>query len=266
MLTMIAHASMHVVRTRYSVLITCAAAIVCCSARSRRGCRRRRTPTPSEAISPKDDVIRLFDGKTLGDCYTWLKDTKREDPRKVFRVDDGMLHISGDGLGGTRHEQAISRLSPRARIQMGRAHVARSREQRPRLGPAGPQQRQATAATTAPGCRRSKCRSSKAASAISFRSPGTDEDGKPVPITLHVQRRPRPRRRSNLESRRPARNVPARQLEARQLVWPRSGLERRERTSAAREDKDSPHGEWTRHRRDLRRRSHRNVRQRHEGE
>ena len=30
------------------------------------------------------DVIRLFDGKTLGDSYTWLKDTKREDPRKVF--------------------------------------------------------------------------------------------------------------------------------------------------------------------------------------
>ncbi len=45
-------------------------------------------------------MIRLFDGKTLGDCYTWLKDTKREDPRKVFTVADGMIHISGDGLGG----------------------------------------------------------------------------------------------------------------------------------------------------------------------
>ena len=42
----------------------------------------------------------MFDGKTLGDCYTWLKDTKREDPRKVFSVADGMLHITGDGLGG----------------------------------------------------------------------------------------------------------------------------------------------------------------------
>lgn len=53
-----------------------------------------------KAISPKEHVIRLLDGKTLGDCYTWLKDTKREDPRKVFRIDDGMLHITGDGLGG----------------------------------------------------------------------------------------------------------------------------------------------------------------------
>ena len=29
-----------------------------------------------------------------------MKDTQREDPRKVFRVTDGMLHVTGDGLGG----------------------------------------------------------------------------------------------------------------------------------------------------------------------
>jgi hypothetical protein len=54
----------------------------------------------SDAITPTDDVIKLFDGKTLGDTYTWLKDTKREDPRKVFTVSDGMIHITGDGYGG----------------------------------------------------------------------------------------------------------------------------------------------------------------------
>jgi hypothetical protein len=53
----------------------------------------------SDAISPTTEVIRLFDGKTLGDCYTWLKDTHREDPRKVFTVEDGMIRVSGDGLG-----------------------------------------------------------------------------------------------------------------------------------------------------------------------
>ena len=57
------------------------------------------TPAADDSVSPTDDVIRLLDGKTLGDCYTWLKDTKREDPRKVFRIEDGMLHITGDGLG-----------------------------------------------------------------------------------------------------------------------------------------------------------------------
>jgi Domain of Unknown Function (DUF1080) len=60
----------------------------------------RSSANADEAISPEAEVIRLFDGKSLGDCYTWLKDTKRDDPRKVFRVDDGVLHISGDGLGG----------------------------------------------------------------------------------------------------------------------------------------------------------------------
>jgi hypothetical protein len=54
---------------------------------------------PIAVVSPSDGVIKLFDGETLGDCYTWLKDAKREDPRQVFRVTDGMLHFSGDGLG-----------------------------------------------------------------------------------------------------------------------------------------------------------------------
>jgi hypothetical protein len=58
------------------------------------------TPDDEPAIAPEGEVIKLFDGKTLGDCYTWLKDTKREDLRKVFSVEDGAIHVSGDGLGG----------------------------------------------------------------------------------------------------------------------------------------------------------------------
>jgi len=52
----------------------------------------------AEPIRPTE-LIKLFDGKTLGDCYTFLQDTKYEDPRRVFRVTDGLLHITGDGLG-----------------------------------------------------------------------------------------------------------------------------------------------------------------------
>jgi hypothetical protein len=37
---------------------------------------------------------------------TSLKDTKCEDPRKVFTVGDGMLHISGDGFGGVVTNEA----------------------------------------------------------------------------------------------------------------------------------------------------------------
>jgi hypothetical protein len=54
---------------------------------------------PAVAVAPKDGVIKLLDGKSLEGFYTYLKDTKYEDPRQVFRVTDGMLHITGDGLG-----------------------------------------------------------------------------------------------------------------------------------------------------------------------
>lgn len=57
-------------------------------------------------LIPKDRVIRLFNGKDLGGLYTWVKDTKYKDPRKVFAVRDGLLQITGevDGYIGTENE------------------------------------------------------------------------------------------------------------------------------------------------------------------
>lgn len=52
----------------------------------------------AEATSPKS-VIQLFNGKNLDGLYTWLTDVKYQDPRRVFTVEDGMLHISGGGFG-----------------------------------------------------------------------------------------------------------------------------------------------------------------------
>ena len=57
-------------------------------------------PSAPEPIAPRDGVVKLFNGKDLSGLYTWLKDSEYEDPRQVFTVEDGMLHISGDGLGG----------------------------------------------------------------------------------------------------------------------------------------------------------------------
>src|SRR5688500_13262698 len=54
----------------------------------------------SDAIAPTTEPIKLLNGKDLSGFYTWLKDSKYEDPRRVFRVTDGMLHVTGDGLGG----------------------------------------------------------------------------------------------------------------------------------------------------------------------
>ena len=57
-------------------------------------------------ITPKSGVIRLFNGKDLEGLYTFLEDTKYEDPRKIFSVHDGLLAISGDGYGGVVTRQA----------------------------------------------------------------------------------------------------------------------------------------------------------------
>jgi hypothetical protein len=54
-----------------------------------------QTPGP---LTPRE-TVRLFNGTDLVGLTTWLRDTKCEDPRKVFSVRDGLLHISGDGYG-----------------------------------------------------------------------------------------------------------------------------------------------------------------------
>src|SRR5207249_4828949 len=58
----------------------------------------RADDAKSGPVTPRE-VIRLFNGKDLTGLTTWLKDTKRDDPRRVFRVTDGILHITGDGFG-----------------------------------------------------------------------------------------------------------------------------------------------------------------------
>lgn len=54
---------------------------------------------PSESITPKDEVIHLFNGKDLSGLYSWRKDTGYEDPSGAFSVQDGLLRISGDPHG-----------------------------------------------------------------------------------------------------------------------------------------------------------------------
>jgi hypothetical protein len=60
---------------------------------------------PGEPVRPAA-VVALFNGKDLSGLTPWLKDTKRDDPRKVFRVTDGQLHLTGDGFGYVATEKA----------------------------------------------------------------------------------------------------------------------------------------------------------------
>jgi hypothetical protein len=61
-------------------------------------CGQAAAEDKAEPVVPKE-TVHLFNGKDLAGLTTWLKDTRREDPRKVFRVTDGMLHVTGDRMG-----------------------------------------------------------------------------------------------------------------------------------------------------------------------
>lgn len=67
---------------------------------SARGDEPSVAPSRESAISPSDGPIKLFNGRDLDGFYTWIRGSEYEDPKKVFTVQDGMIHISGDGYGG----------------------------------------------------------------------------------------------------------------------------------------------------------------------
>ncbi len=63
-------------------------------------------PSRETAIQPTDGPIQLFNGRNLEGFYTWIRDSEYADPKKIFTVHDGMIHISGDGYGGLITNQA----------------------------------------------------------------------------------------------------------------------------------------------------------------
>lgn len=54
--------------------------------------------TPQEPVVPKK-AVQLFNGKDLTGWTTWLKGIGREDPKKVYSVEDGVIRVSGEGGG-----------------------------------------------------------------------------------------------------------------------------------------------------------------------
>lgn len=51
-----------------------------------------------EAVQPSR-AFQLFNSTNLTGWYTWLVDTRRDDPRRVFTVTGQQVRFSGDGLG-----------------------------------------------------------------------------------------------------------------------------------------------------------------------
>src|SRR4051812_34238185 len=58
------------------------------------------------------EPILRFNGKDLSGFYTHTRGHGYEDPKKVFTVHDGMLHISGEEYGGGGAGGHLRRYSP----------------------------------------------------------------------------------------------------------------------------------------------------------
>jgi hypothetical protein len=62
-------------------------------------------PQKTSPVRP-NKTIELFNGKDLSGLYGWLKDTRYQDPKKVFTVHDGMIRISGEVDGYLATEES----------------------------------------------------------------------------------------------------------------------------------------------------------------
>jgi hypothetical protein len=54
--------------------------------------------TNQEPTTPKE-TIKVFNGKDLAGWHAWVKGTGLEDPKKIFTVHDGVIHVSGEVNG-----------------------------------------------------------------------------------------------------------------------------------------------------------------------
>jgi hypothetical protein len=76
-----------------------------------------------ETIRPSASIA-LFNGTNLTGWTTWLVDTKRADPRRVFTVTNGLLRISGEGLGYLASEREFRDYRLVAEFKWGRTNWA----------------------------------------------------------------------------------------------------------------------------------------------
>lgn len=83
-----------------------------------------RSAIATKSLPPESKVISLFNRTNLSGLYTWLVDTKYEDPRRVFTVTNGMLRISGEGLGYIATQDSYSDYLLRVEFQWGHRNWA----------------------------------------------------------------------------------------------------------------------------------------------
>lgn len=64
------------------------------------GCHSNQTSPPEARIPDSSTTLRLFNGRNLDGFYTFIRDRGRDsDPKHVFSVADGAIHVSGEEWG-----------------------------------------------------------------------------------------------------------------------------------------------------------------------
>jgi len=75
----------------------------------------------AQTIVPTNQIA-LFNGRNLAGFYTWLVDAGRNDPRRVFSVANGMIRISGEGLGYLATHNSYENYKLLAEFKWGRTN------------------------------------------------------------------------------------------------------------------------------------------------
>jgi len=65
---------------------------------------KAQSADPEPAVAPTKKIA-LFNGRNLDGWYTWLREDKYEDPKKVFSVVNAAIRISGEEWGGLATKQ-----------------------------------------------------------------------------------------------------------------------------------------------------------------
>ncbi|MSU64441.1 MAG: DUF1080 domain-containing protein [Pedosphaera sp.] len=81
-----------------------------------------QTSEPTRTASPTNGSIPLFNQRDLTGFYPWLVDTGLEDPRRVFTVTNGLIRISGNGLGYLATREAYKDYHLIAEFRWGRTN------------------------------------------------------------------------------------------------------------------------------------------------
>ena len=144
-----------------------------CRARSLAAHRRRRAggrPVVRPGACPtikSGEPILTFNGKDLTGFYTYTKDHKYDDPKKVFTVQDGMIRDLGRGVRRRRHLRELPQLPPDRRVEVGREDLGPAPRRRPATRASCSTASAPTARRAGSGWSRSSARSSRGAAATS---------------------------------------------------------------------------------------------------